>query len=387
MNPLKVLFNIQGEGRGHIMQAVALAEILRDAGHTLVAAHVGQGEKSTLPPFVSERLETQVKAHNSPALKLDLATKRMDTIGTATSTLKRFSKYAESIRGLNLSVRETNPDVIVNFYEPLIGFRSEKRVPMVAIAHQYMFYHPSYPFNAETRFRRWGVRTFTDFTARSADKLLALSLCSTYDLPERKLKVVPPLLRRSLFELKSEISHPGYYLAYVWRAEFLKEIRDWCRDNPLKNVHCFVAGLTTRHYDKCPANLFLHALDDTLFLELMASSSGVATTAGFETCAEAYFLDKPILMVPTHLEQKCNAMDAVALGGAVMSNRFKLDSLETISCAETRIFQSWVYGAPEMILSEIEKTSGRVDQRKHVIVSKGRLPKSTLGSTKTVQAA
>lgn len=374
MASLNVLFNIQGEGKGHLMQAVALAEWLRDAGHSVIGAHVGHGKSTSVPSFLQSRLQCEITSHASPGLRVNMATREMDLLRTSADTLRYFSKYVKSARDLNTSIEQKKPDVIVNFYEPLIGFVSKKNIPTVAIAHQYMFYHPSYPFTAGNRFQRWGARSFTDYTARSADKLLALSLYPTFDMPERKLRVVPPLLRQGLFDLTSEITFPFYYLAYVWRPDLLGEVREWCKENPRKNVDCFVAGLTPNLAENIPANLRLHPLDDNLFLQLMAGCSGVATTAGFETCAEAYFLDKPLLMVPTHLEQRCNALDAVSMGGARMSTSFKLDQLDSIPCAETQAFKVWAYRAPETFVTEIEKTAGLQLARKRFTI----MPRSHL---------
>lgn len=356
MKALNVLFNVQGEGRGHIMQAIALAEILRDAGHRVVGAQIGHGEGSFVPSFVQDRLNCPVQSHLSPALRVNNKTKEMDLWDTSISTLRLMPQYVASVEAINQSIVQKKPDVVVNFYEPLLGFLKKPGLPTVSIAHQYMFYHPCYPFHEGTRFRRWGVRSFTDFTARSADRLLALSLYPTYDLPQRKVTVVPPLLRKELFEQQSEISYPYYYLAYVWRPDWLEEIRDWCFDNESKNVYCFVAGYSPDMEEDCPSNLHLNPVDDVLFLQMMAGCSGVATTAGFETCAEAIFLDKTLLMVPTHLEQRCNALDASQLGGATMSSSFDLEKLDALSCADAKSFKSWAFRAPDIFVSEIERT-------------------------------
>lgn len=42
----------------------------------------------------------------------------------------------------------------------------------------------------------------------------------------------------------------------------------------------------------------------------MAGCKAYASTAGFESVCEAMYLGKPILMVPAHIEQDCNAYDA-----------------------------------------------------------------------------
>ena len=47
----KFLFVVQGEGRGHLTQAISLSEILTSAGHEVVAVLVGKGNNQKLPSF------------------------------------------------------------------------------------------------------------------------------------------------------------------------------------------------------------------------------------------------------------------------------------------------------------------------------------------------
>ena len=53
--------------------------------------------------------------------------------------------------------------------------------------------------------------------------------------------------------------------------------------------------------------LSFYQLDDVEFLRQMAGCKAYASTAGFESVCEAMYLG-PILMVPAHIEQDCNAI-------------------------------------------------------------------------------
>ena len=46
---MKVLFIVQGEGRGHLTQAITLEEILRRNGHEVVEVLVGKSNTLRLP--------------------------------------------------------------------------------------------------------------------------------------------------------------------------------------------------------------------------------------------------------------------------------------------------------------------------------------------------
>ena len=79
--------------------------------------------------------------------------------------------------------------------------------------------------------------------------------------------------------------------------------------------------------------LSFHQLDDVKFLRYMAGCKAYATTAGFESVCEAMYLGKPLLMVPAHIEQDCNAYDAFRSGAGVISEEFDLERLLDFSAS------------------------------------------------------
>ena len=64
--------------------------------------------------------------------------------------------------------------------------------------------------------------------------------------------------------------------------------------------------------------LSFHQIDDVKFLNAMAGCKAYASTAGFESICEAMYLGKPVLMVPAHIEQDCNAYDAMKAGAGII---------------------------------------------------------------------
>lgn len=55
---MKVLFIVQGEGRGHLTQAITLEEILRRNGHEVVEVLVGKSNTRRLPGFFNRSIGT-----------------------------------------------------------------------------------------------------------------------------------------------------------------------------------------------------------------------------------------------------------------------------------------------------------------------------------------
>ena len=73
--------------------------------------------------------------------------------------------------------------------------------------------------------------------------------------------------------------------------------------------------------------LTFHRINDVKFLRYMAGCKAYATTAGFESVCEAMYLGKPMLMVPAHIEQDCNAYDAAESGAGIVADTFDLSRL------------------------------------------------------------
>lgn len=89
----------------------------------------------------------------------------------------------------------------------------------------------------------------------------------------------------------------------------------------------------------------------------MAGCKAYATTAGFESVCEAMYLGKPLLMVPAHIEQDCNAYDAFRSGAGVISEEFDLERLLDFSehFHPNMAFRYWVRSCDWRILRCIER--------------------------------
>ena len=63
---MKFLFTVQGEGRGHFTQSLALASMLRKHGHEVVAVLVGKDDSRQIPRFYLDKINAPVFDFRSP---------------------------------------------------------------------------------------------------------------------------------------------------------------------------------------------------------------------------------------------------------------------------------------------------------------------------------
>ncbi len=163
------------------------------------------------------------------------------------------------------------------------------------------------------------------------------------------IRVVPPLLRKEV--LRSE-SVPGDYVhGYMVNSGFAESVTAWHAAHPEVPLRFFWDKKGETDVRRVDSTLSFYPLDDTEFLRQMSGCRAYASTAGFESICEAMFLGKPVLMVPAHIEQDCNAFDAASNGAGIVADRFELDRLLDFAdrYEPDPSFRIWVESAPYII--------------------------------------
>jgi uncharacterized protein (TIGR00661 family) len=355
-----VLLVVQGEGRGHMTQAITMAEMLIGDGMEISAVLVGCSDKREIPDFFYKRIKAPVIRFQSPNFVTDKKNKSIRLAASLFTNLRLWPVYSKSLDLIDATIKKHKPDAIINFYDPLIGlyyFFKKPTVPLVCIAHQYLFLHPAFQFPEGHRVDRIAVKIFSKLTAIRSAKKLAISLYSMADSPGQNIAVVPPLLRKDVFE--QQTSKKEYYLIYLLNSGYREEIIRWHQNNKHIEAHCFCDMSESYDTLKYGENLYFHKLDDSKFLELMAGTKGLVSTAGFESVCEAMYLGKPVFLVPVkgHFEQFCNARDAFKAGAGIFDTAFNLDNFVSYvnTCKTDSVpFQTWQKNSTVMFLREIK---------------------------------
>jgi uncharacterized protein (TIGR00661 family) len=338
---------------------LALADVLRRHGHDVVGAMVGKNPNRTLPPFFLEKIGCPVTTFSSPSFDYGRMGKRgrvAKTIFVNTTPFK-LERWRQSIHTIVSGIEEAEPDVVVNFYEMLLGVSSllhRLRVPVVSIGHQFLVDHPDYSHRSRSDQGQFALRLNNMLCSLGTTKTLALSFYPMKDFYRDRLAVVPPLLRRELFDLRPHDG--GYILGYVLNPGYADEIISWHRRHPEVKLHLFWDKPDAPPTVEFEPGLTFHRIDDRLFLEMMSGASGYATTAGFESVCEALWLGKPALLVPAHLEQEINAQDAAGIGAGVVSPEFDLSALLDFIPrygADTAAFREWVSLGEELFVRHL----------------------------------
>jgi uncharacterized protein (TIGR00661 family) len=369
---MKVVFVVQGDGRGHMTQAIAMREMLESKGHCVVRVLVGSNQSRSVPAFFRDAFECRVNSFESPGFSLKHG-RGISTFQSALHTLRCLPAYTCSLGFIESEIRDTQPDLVVNFLEPLLGYLSLRRrvtAPILAVAHHFMFEHPGYPRVSGRFFQRLGMKYYVRLTGANATRL-ALSFYRAEDMSKRNTFVCPPILRRKLFEMKPSAGG-RHLLVYLLNHGYASDVIRWHRQRPDIRVHCFFDRSGAPPEEAISPNLTFHALNGHKFLHLMAEARGVVCTAGFESVSEAAYLGKPLLMVPVqnHPEQFINAADAELAGLGMRDTGFDLCRLLSASGPrDVNVFRQWVDRAPE-IVAEVAERAVSVTSRAEVPASR-----------------
>ncbi len=356
---MKYLFIVQGDGRGHMTQALALAGMLRRNGHEVVEILLGRSISREVPGFFKDKIGAPISVFETFSFIFDKERRNVDLFRTGLHNMnpKVLRHYGESLNFIHERIQESKADVVISFYEILMGFyrwRFKNDIPIICIAHQFITEHPDFEHAKMLNPLLPFLRLATRATMQGASKILTLSLYPMRDVEDKKLYVVPPLLRKEVLELNPRKGN--HILGYMLNQGYEAEIRAWHEAHPEVEIRFFWDKKDAPKEWKVDDTFTLYTIDDELFLKNMADCRAYITTAGFESVCEALYLDKAIMLIPAHIEQEVNAADAHAYAGCVVGDSFDLSKL--IAYAERReasdgSFKNWVDSAEEVFLKHL----------------------------------
>ena len=354
------MFTVQGEGRGHMTQAISMKEILERHGHEIVAVLAGGKPERPLPSFFEEAFP-KLQRITSPTF-VQKENRGISVSRSILASSAQGPEIRESLKTLGDVTDRMRPDIIINFLEPLMGLFNLLRrpaTPVLAVGHQFMVKHPNFLRVADYKMQQLSMHQYVRLCGARSN-FLALSFYKAPNARRGRLFVAPPLLRRQLFQLKS--TQGDYLLVYLVFHGFAPDIIKWNQKNPSVRIHCFYDKPDAPAEERVSDTLTFHRLHGEKFLQMMAGARSVVCTAGFESVCEAAYLGKPLMMVPVenHFEQYLNGLDAEQAGIAIRDTTFNLSRICNYQpSSRLGAFKEWVDQGEAIFLNAIERTASQ----------------------------
>jgi uncharacterized protein (TIGR00661 family) len=349
------MFIIQGEGRGHLTQAISMYEMLTRNGDEITEVLVGMNKLASLPDFFRAKIHCPISVFSSACFLFSVKNKKSLLLKSILFNLWKLPNYIESMRFIKQRINENRPDKVINFYEVLTGLTyafTPPKIPYICIGHQYLFFHPDFVFPQKSKLQLAGLLFFTRMTCFRASELLALSFREMRNVG--KIHVVPPLIRTEI--LRQTPAQGNYILGYIVNDGFSTQALHWHHHNKDVCLHFFWNKKDFPEEWQVDQTLTFHQLNDVAFLNYMVACKAYASTGGFESICEALYLQKPVMMIPAHIEQECNAFDAVNAGAGIFANEFNISELLEFlpSYHPNNDFGAWVNKSSSMFIDKLK---------------------------------
>ena len=321
----RILYALNGQGRGHTSRALAVAHVLRQRGHEVVFCC---GD-----PAASRLQQRHEPVLDVPAPRELVRGNRVRLLATARHNLPLAVRTPTIVEALAERMRELAPDLVVSDFEPFAP-RAARRlgIPAVALSHQQVITetrcHVPLRFAASAAFNRLGIGIMTP--RGLFERVIVPSFFFPPLRAGRSADLVPPILRPEVLAARP---HRGeHVLVYVNHPAGSERLL-----GALRRVEAAFVVYNVPPPDRPEAypNLTFRS-PSPRFVDDLAAARAVVCTAGFTLISEALYLGKPVLALPNRgfFEQALNALYLRRSGrGAAVLGSLPASAVERFVCA------------------------------------------------------
>ncbi len=326
---MKILYAIQGTGNGHLSRARDIIPILKKNNEVDLLVSGTQADV-TLPYEVKYRFSG------------------LSFIFGAKGGVDLFETYKKSNIKVLLSEINSLPvneyDLVLNDFEPVSAWACYlNNKTCITLSHQSAVLHKKAPQPKEID--PLGKAILKNY-APSTEKY-------GFHFKSYGDQIFTPVIRKQVRE--QLIEDQGHYTVYLPSYDdegILKVLRKF--ENTKWQVF-------SKHNKQgfTENNISIQPINNEAFIESMAKSTGVLCGAGFETPAEALFMNKKLMVIPMkgQYEQQCNAAALKEMGVPVIKS-LKLKQIDKIGQwieSETKIEVNYSDDTEEIINKILSK--------------------------------
>ncbi len=283
---MKVLYAIQGTGNGHVSRAREVIPMLKKMADVDVFLSGGNSN-------VDLSFDIQYK---SKGLSFEYGNKGNLNFWKTLNHIHPF-RVLKEIRDFPIQ----HYDLVINDFESISAYAAKLRnVPCLSFSHQTSLLSPYSP-------KPDGLNLLGESVLKyyaPAPYSIGLHFQNYDDY------IYTPIIRKEIRQLNPiELGHYTVYLPAFSTNEMLKLLLQ------IPQVRWEVFSRTNR-YPYIEKNVTIKPIQNDAFIQSLSSCKGLLTSAGFESPAEALYLNKKVYVIPIggQYEQLCNAKALNQLG-------------------------------------------------------------------------
>jgi len=321
---MKILYAIQGTGNGHLSRARDIIPILQKKGEVDILVSGTQADVN-LPYEIKYKFKGLGFIFGKKG-GIDI----LETYKKA--NLRRLFKEINS-----LPVEQY--DIVINDFEPVSAWACYRKNKIcVALSHQSAVLNKNAPQPGHT-----------DPLGKAVLKNYAPSdIQFGFHFQPYDKNIFTPVIRKEIREM--ELQNKKHYTVYLPAYDDERIIKAL---SAFKNTEWQVFS----KHNKKPfqqKNISILSIRNETFISSMASAEGVLCGAGFETPAEALFMQKKLLVIPMkgQYEQHCNAAALKRMGVPV---------IKSLKKKHTDKIKAWLKSAEKITVDYPDITEAVID--------------------------
>lgn len=283
---MKILYAFNGTGYGHASRAMSILPILKHYDVDILIS--GEMNPIDIGYQIKYRFKGFTFIYDEGKISYWKTFRQLNLI-----------QFIKDVLSLNV----TQYDLIISDFEPISAYAAKFRgVKSLSLSHHAAFLSEDTPRPSKIdRIAEWILRNYapckynTGFHFKQYDNF-----------------ILSPHIRSVIRDSKESVTDDGFILVYLSAYNPHDLVKIFSKYSDYQFIIISPLIKTTV---RPTLNTTIKPADPVNFMHLLRSCSGVITGGGFETVAEALYLNKRVLTIPIkgQYEQECNATAASSI--------------------------------------------------------------------------
>jgi len=280
---MKILYAFNGTGYGHASRVISILPLLQH--HEVDIMVSGEMNPIDIGYDIKYQFKGFTFVYDNGKINYWKTIKRLDII-----------QFIKDVWSLNV----TQYDLVISDFEPISARSAKLRgVKSLSLSHQASFLSKNTPRSYEVDpMAEWVLKNYA-----SCKHNIGFHFDKYDDF------ILSPHIRSVIRDNKNKTERKGYVLVYLsaYKVEDLVNVFSKYKDFQFV---IFSSQINKPGWNN--SNVKFRPANQSEFMYALLQCSGVITGGGFETIAEALYLNKPVLTIPIkgQYEQECNATAA-----------------------------------------------------------------------------
>ena len=280
---MKILYAFNGTGYGHASRVISILPLLQH--HEVDIMVSGEMNPIDIGYDIKYQFKGFTFVYDNGKINYWKTIKRLDII-----------QFIKDVWSLNV----TQYDLVISDFEPISAYAAKLRVvKSLSLSHQASFLSKNTPRSYEIDpMAEWVLKNYAPCKHNIG-----------FHFDKYDNFILSPHIRSVIRDNKDKTERKGYILVYLsaYKVEDLVNVFSKYKDFQFV---IFSSQVNKPGWNN--SNVKFRPANQSEFMYALLQCSGVITGGGFETIAEALYLNKPVLTIPIkgQYEQECNATAA-----------------------------------------------------------------------------